>query len=233
MSRSDITLDDQRACRLGFDEAVYCEGKRVRQIAAVLARAEGQAERMLLTRLDADKFASLPPGQRQRMDYDARSRTRFWGAVSPPRTAPRVVLVTAGTSDDAVRREAARTLHYYGHASRVVADVGVAGLWRLLERVDEIRQMPVVIVFAGMDGALPSVVGGLVPGVVIAVPTSVGYGVAAGGDTALRASLSSCSPGLVVVNIDNGYGAACAAMRALGVGLSKERENNPAGTIPR
>ena len=93
--------------------------------------------------------------------------------------------------------------------------MGVAGLWRLLDRIDEIRAYPVVIVVAGMDAALPSVVGGLVPGVVIAVPTSTGYGVASGGSTAMAAMLASCAPGVVVVNIDNGYGAACAALRAL------------------
>jgi NCAIR mutase (PurE)-related protein len=91
----------------------------------------------------------------------------------------------------------------------------VAGLWRLLERIDEIQKLPVVIAVAGMDGALPSVVAGLVPGIVISVPTSTGYGVAAAGETALRSALASCAPGLVVVNIDNGYGAACAALRAL------------------
>jgi len=97
--------------------------------------------------------------------------------------------------------------------------VGVAGLWRLMRRLDELRAMPVLIVAAGMDAALPSVIGGLLPGVIIAVPTSVGYGVAAGGHTALNAILASCAPGIVTVNIDNGYGAACAAMRVLGARL--------------
>ena len=97
-----------------------------------------------------------------------------------------------------------------------INDVGVAGLWRLIERIDEIKAMPVVIVVAGMDGALPSVVGGLVSSVVIAVPTSIGYGASRDGATALNAALASCAPGLLVCNIDNGYGAACAAMRVLG-----------------
>ena len=114
-----------------------------------------------------------------------------------------------------VSREILRTLRYYGHGCLEVNDVGVAGLNRMLARLPELREQAVVIVVAGMDGALPSVVGGLVPGLVIAVPTSVGYGVAAGGTTALHTMLASCAPGIVVVNIDNGYGAACAALRFL------------------
>jgi NCAIR mutase (PurE)-related protein len=106
-----------------------------------------------------------------------------------------------------VSREAARTLRYYGVPNLEITDVGVAGLWRLLDRVEEIRRMPVVIAVAGMDAALPTVLGGLVPGLVIGVPTSVGYGVAANGQSALHAMLASCTPGLAVMNIDNGYGA--------------------------
>jgi pyridinium-3,5-biscarboxylic acid mononucleotide synthase len=124
-------------------------------------------------------------------------------------------VIAAGTSDVYVSREAARTLRYYGQPNVEITDVGVAGLWRLLERIEEIRRMPVVIAVAGMDAALPTVLGGLVPSVVIGVPTSVGYGVASGGEAALRAMLASCAPGLVVMNIDNGYGAACAALRIL------------------
>ena len=123
--------------------------------------------------------------------------------------------ITAGTSDVSVSREASRTLSYYGVPCLDIADVGVAGLWRLMERIEEIQRHRNVIVVAGFDAALPSVVGGLVPGLVIAVPTSTGYGVARGGETALFSSLVSCAPGVVVVNIDNGYGAACAAIRAL------------------
>jgi NCAIR mutase (PurE)-related protein len=108
-----------------------------------------------------------------------------------------------------------------------IADIGVAGIWRLMARLDEIRDMPVVINAAGMDAALPSVVAGLVPGAIIAVPTSVGYGVAAGGQTALNAILASCAPGIVTVNIDNGYGAACAAMRVLNALPRGDQESLP------
>ena len=126
-----------------------------------------------------------------------------------------MVVLSAGSSDVPVAREAIRTLAYFGVGARPIFDVGVAGIWRLLERVEEIRQFPIAIVVAGMDAALPSVLGGLYPGLIIAVPTSVGYGVASGGTTALNAILASCASGIVTVNIDNGYGAACAAMRVL------------------
>ena len=108
-----------------------------------------------------------------------------------------------------------RTLHYYGHSCTEWNDIGVAGIWRLLERLGDVKTAAIVIVVAGMDAALVSIVGGLVPGVVIAVPTSIGYGIAAVGTTALISSLSNCAPGVTVVNIDNGYGAACAALRII------------------
>ncbi len=171
---------------------------------------------MLLTRLDAGKLAALPAQMRLWLDHDPVSQTAFLGPVPQPSGPPRIAVVTAGTSDVPVADEAVRTLRFQGETALRVVDVGVAGLWRLLDRVAELRAMRVVIVAAGMDAALPSVVAGLVPGLVIAVPTSVGYGVAAGGHAALNALLASCAPGLVVVNIDNGYGAACAALRILG-----------------
>jgi NCAIR mutase (PurE)-related protein len=133
-----------------------------------------------------------------------------------------VAVVAAGTSDVAVVREASRTLNWYGEPVLEVTDVGVAGIWRLMERIEEIRHLPVLIVVAGMDAALPTVVGGLTPGVVIGVPTSVGYGVASGGQSALNSMLSSCAAGLVVTNIDNGFGAACAALRVLGTGVERQ-----------
>jgi NCAIR mutase (PurE)-related protein len=136
-------------------------------------------------------------------------------------------VVAAGTADAGVATEAQRTLRHAGVDAVVIADVGVAGLWRLLERIDEIRLAPAVIVVAGMDAALISVVGGLVPGSVIGVPTSVGYGVAAEGMAALHAALASCAPGVVVVNIDNGYGAACAALRITNLLGARASESAP------
>ena len=116
-------------------------------------------------------------------------------------------------------KEVARTLQYYGHLATEISDVGVAGLWRLLDRLDDIKTAKVIVVVAGMDAALPTVLGGLVPQPIIGVPTSVGYGVAQGGTAALHAMLVSCSPGITVTNIDNGYGAACAALRILKAAL--------------
>jgi pyridinium-3,5-biscarboxylic acid mononucleotide synthase len=213
----EFVLDEQRAGRIGFGEAVYCAGKSLAQIAAILERvqAEGHAP-MLLTRLDPERFAALPAGQRERLEYDPVSRTAFSGAPASVSGPAQVAIVTAGTSDVPMAREAERTLRFNGHDALLVADVGVAGLWRLMRRLELLRGMKVLIVAAGMDAALPSVIGGLVPGVIIAIPTSVGYGVAAGGQTALHAILASCAPGILTVNIDNGYGAACAAMRVLG-----------------
>jgi hypothetical protein len=215
VSHRDVRLDFERRERLGFDEAILCGAKSAAQLAAILEQAEDRSTSLLLTRVEAPLLAALPSPLRARIDYEPVSRTAFFGEVAAPRSAPEVAVLTAGTSDVPVGREAVRTLAYYGRASLEIHDVGVAGLWRLLERVDEIRKLHVVIAVAGMEGALPSVVAGLVPGVVVAVPTSVGYGVAEGGRTALHANLASCAPGVVVVNIDNGYGAACAALRAL------------------
>ena len=213
---SEFTLDSARRERTGLDEAIFCAGKSVAQLDAILAHAESAGRRLLLTRLDPGAHAALPAKRTTGLDYDPVSRTAILGPVDRPASdSPRAGVVTAGSSDVPVAREAVRTLLYDGHPCREIHDVGVAGLWRLLERLDDIRPLDVVIAVAGMEAALASVIGGLVPGAVIAVPTSTGYGVAAGGDTALRAVLTSCAPGITVVNIDNGYGAACAAARIL------------------
>ena len=216
MIEGEINLDLDRRARIGLDEAIYAAHKSPAQIEAIVARALAEGRRLLITRLDAARLEALPEPLRRALDHDPVSRTAFLGDVPAPSGRVRVAVVTAGSSDVPVAREAVRSLAHAGMAALEVHDVGVAGLARLLARVEELRAMAVVIVAAGMDAALPSVVAGLVPGVVIAVPTSVGYGVAAGGETALRAALASCAPGLVVVNIDNGYGAACAALRVLG-----------------
>ena len=215
MSGTEFVLDEARPARLGFGEAVFCAGKSPAQIADIL---EGAHAPMLLTRLDPDRFAALPPVHQAALDYDPVSRTAFSGEPEPVRGPARIAAVTAGTSDVPMAREALRTLRFSGIEAPLIADVGVAGLWRLMRRIDELRALKVLIVAAGMDAALPSVIGGLVPGVIIAIPTSVGYGVAAGGHTALNAILASCAPGILTVNIDNGYGAACAALRVLNAG---------------
>jgi NCAIR mutase (PurE)-related protein len=211
----DLTPDISRKQRLGFDETIFCASKTPDQINRLLDGALKAEEPLLLTRLDPDKLRALSSELSGQLDYDEISHTAILGRVAQPEGAPRVAIVSGGSSDVQVAREAARTLQYYRHGVREIYDVGVAGLWRLLEHVDELREMQIVITVAGMEGTLPSVVAGLVPGLVIAVPVATGYGVAAQGITALHSALASCAPGLVVVNVDNGYGAGCAALRML------------------
>jgi NCAIR mutase (PurE)-related protein len=213
----DVKLDLGRAERLGLDEAIFCGPKTIAHLIHILDQASEAGAGLLLTRLAPEQVAGFPPRHRDRLDYEPISRTGFFGTVREAVPGTDVAIVAAGTSDAGVAREAARSLRFHGVDALEVGDVGVAGLWRLLERLDELRRASVVIAVAGMDAALPTVIGGLVAGVVIGVPTSVGYGVAAGGETALRAMLASCAPGLMVMNIDNGYGAACAALRILRV----------------
>ena len=217
MADSEITLDFQRTERIGFEEAIFSQGKTVEQLNGILDRAKAKGASLLLTRLSQLQLEGLSTEHRAAIDYEPVSRTAYFGALRPAKPS-RIAIVAAGTSDAHVFREIARSTRYYGHETSAFYDVGVAGLWRLLERAEAIKQHPVVIVVAGMDAALPTVVGGLVGSVVIAVPTSNGYGVAEGGHSALNAMLASCSPGVTVLNIDNGYGAACAALRILGSG---------------
>jgi len=213
---SEFRLDWQRAARTGTTEAVLCEPKSATQIEAIIAHATALGHRLLLTRLDERKHGVLAAPVRDALDYDSTSHTAILGGSPQPRATGRVAIVAGGTSDVRVAREAVRTLAFQGEGATIVVDVGVAGLWRLMERLDEIRRHRVVIAVAGMEGALFSVLAGLVPCPVLAVPTSVGYGVGAGGQAALHAALASCASGLAVLNIDNGFGAAHAALRILG-----------------
>lgn len=208
-----ILFDHARAARIGLPEAVFCEGKPFDALLDLLSRFGKGAERpVLFTRLHPDVFARVPAHLRKLYDYHPLSRTAF-GDTLPPRPRGRVAVVSAGTADGPVMWEAARTLAYLGLSCKVFEDCGVAGLWRLTERLEEINAFDAIIVAAGLDAALASVMGGLTPKPVIGVPTSVGYGMAEGGRSALSSMLCSCAPGVVVMNIDNGYGAACAAAR--------------------
>ena len=209
-----LRYDYARADRIGMPEAVLCDAKSDDQLAAVLRELVAQPAPVLLTRLREDRLGSLGDAIVDRLDYDARSSTAFLHGTRPE--IPGVVaIVTAGTSDLGVAEEAGRTLRFSGVRSSIYADIGVAGVWRLEERISEIAASDVVIVVAGMDGALASVIGGLLRQPLIAVPTSIGYGVAEEGRAALYSMLASCAPGLVVTNINNGFGAACAAVRIL------------------
>jgi NCAIR mutase (PurE)-related protein len=210
---TEIQLDIQRRQRCGLDEAIFAEGKSVAQLNTILAQAAEENIALLFTRLSAEKCNALASTFKDRLEYCETSRTAIFGAVGAPVGPTQIGIVVAGTSDVNVAREVERTLHFNRVASQLFVDVGVAGLWRLTSRLPEISALPIIVAIAGMDAALPTVLGGLIPSAIIAVPTSVGYGVAAGGGTALNAILASCASGITTVNIDNGYGAACAALR--------------------
>lgn len=212
----EFRLDWERHERTGTREAVLCKPKTPAQIDAIVSHAADHNQRLLLTRLGLRKHQHLAAEVRDALDYDLVSRTAILGGLPAPHARMRAAIVSGGTSDLRVAQEAARTLAFAGEVATVIVDVGVAGLWRLTERLDEIRRHRLVIAVAGMEGALFSVLAGLVRGPVVAVPTSVGYGVAGKGRAALHSALASCAPGLVVVNIDNGFGAANAALRILG-----------------
>jgi pyridinium-3,5-biscarboxylic acid mononucleotide synthase len=214
---TDFEIDWERERRTGVPEAVLCASKSTSQIEALLAAAIGADRRLLFTRLDPAVFAVLGPESRARLgNYDPLSRTAWCGAsIAEADLKPGVGIVAAGTSDLPIATEAARTLTFLGFQAPVIADVGVAGLWRLMRRLDEIRAHRVIIAVAGMEGALFSVLAGLIDAPVIAVPASVGYGVSAGGMAALHSALASCAPGVLTVNIDNAFGAAMAAVKMM------------------
>jgi NCAIR mutase (PurE)-related protein len=200
-------LDLERTARRGYPEAVFCAGKTASQVAAIAASVRGRPDvTTLFTRASAEHAeavrAELPDAR-----HDETARLLAWPPAPPPATGGQVLVLAAGTSDLPVAREALLTARYLGRSADLVADVGVAGLHRVLGRLDTLRRARVIVVAAGMDGALPSVVAGLVSAPVVALPTSVGYGAAFGGLAALLAMLNACAPGVAVVNIDNGYGA--------------------------
>ena len=211
----NIRFDIERDRRIGLPEAVFCAGKPRDALLTLLERFADPAEKpILFTRLEPDVWADVPESLRALYSYDALSRTA-WHRTCPSSPTGTVAVVSAGTADGFVTHEAARTLEYLGRRVRLFEDCGVAGLWRIQKALPDINACDVVIVAVGLDAALASVLGGLTPKPVFAVPTSVGYGVAEHGLTALRSMLASCAPGVAVLNIDNGYGAACAAARVL------------------
>jgi hypothetical protein len=205
-------LDNHRALRWGFPEVVYCPGKTSDQLAQIMAKLAARSAQVLGTRASQEQFEAvrlLVPD----VQYHALARC-IWLDRKPDRLRKAgVVIAAAGTSDLPVAEEAALTLDLMGHAVERIYDVGVAGLHRLLPHLPALQSARVVVVVAGMEGALASVVGGLVAAPVIAVPTSIGYGASFGGLAALLAMLNSCAAGVAVVNIDNGFGAGFLAAR--------------------
>ncbi len=217
-----IRLDLDRRRRLGMVEAIWGEHKSVEQIALVLEQLQAASELGLVTRVDpakAEAVAALlakAPRAGQDLVHHRQARCLTRGPLPPADPdRGRVVVLGGGSSDLAVAAEAQLALQCHGIACELVLDVGVAGLQRLLDQLENLRSARVLIACAGMEGALPTVLAGLLPQPVIGVPVSVGYGVSAGGQAALMGMLASCAPGLSVVNIDNGYGAAMAALRIL------------------
>lgn len=209
------TIDHHRALRQGFPEVVFGAGKSPEQLVAICERIGAHGDGFLVTRAEAPARAAIVSAFAG-AEENAVARTVLLRGPAPrtPRTTT-VAIVTAGTSDLPVAEEAAVTLDAVGHASVRITDVGVAGIHRVLAKRESLLSAAVVIVVAGMDGALPSVVGGLVRAPVIAVPTSVGYGASFEGLAALLTMLNSCAAGVTVCNIDNGFGAAIAAARIL------------------
>ena len=217
----DVRFDWQRPARIGLREAVWGEHKTPRQIAAILRQSSQHREPSLVTRVDAQKASAVESclrahGLAELLHWHEASHCLTFGTFPEPSPEVGSVMVLGGGSSDLrVASEAQLALHCHGAAAELMLDVGVAGLHRLLEQLPRLEAFDVLIACAGMEGALPTVLAGLVPQPVIGVPVSVGYGVSAGGHAALDGMLASCAPGLAVVNIDNGFGAAMAALRIL------------------
>ena len=218
-------VDHHRALRRGFPEAIFGAGKTPEQVVAIVERIAAHGQRVLVTRTSAEvhrQVAEVLPEAR----YHEAARCLTVEKGPAPRLPGRIAVAVAGTSDLPVAEEAAVTAAFHGAEIDRVYDVGVAGLHRLLDRAETIRRADVVIVVAGMEGALPSVVAGLVDSPVVAVPTSVGYGASFQGLAALLAMLNSCASGVGVVNIDNGFGAAhlaCLILRGRGTVSTPEQ----------
>jgi len=208
-------IDFQRRSRLGVIEAIWGEHKSIQQISEILKKYQLASETALVTRLTKEKAKKLLidfPFAKFHEISGCLTMGSFEECIS---SKEEVIILTGGTSDLGVASEAEIALNLHGIKTKLLIDVGVAGIHRLLERLEEIKSAKVVIACAGMEGALPTVLAGLIPQPIIGLPVSVGYGISGGGKTALEGMLASCAPGLLVVNIDNGYGAAMAALRIL------------------
>lgn len=204
------SLDTHRALRRGFPETVYGPGKSNEQILAIIEKLHAAGQTALVTRVGPETYAAVH-ARHPKAEYHAEARSLVLRSGRKPKGRPGVIVMTAGTSDVGVAEEAALTAELMGEQVRRIYDVGIAGLHRLLSHRETLAKANVIVVVAGMEGALPSVVAGLVACPVVAVPTSIGYGAGTGGFAALFAMLNSCATGVAVVNIDNGHGAGCVA----------------------
>ncbi len=211
----DIKFDFQRRERLGLIEAIWGQDKSIDQLKRLSEIVLGKNEVVFITRINNEKANALLGLFHQARFYEEAKCLMIGENLNKLNTNKKVAIIAGGSSDLAVTLEAKLSLEIYGVHCQSFIDVGVAGLHRLMSQLEEINKYDVLIVCAGMEGALATVVGGLLPQPIIAVPVSVGYGVSKDGVTALNSMLSSCSPGIAVMNIDNGYGAAMAAMRII------------------
>lgn len=203
-------LDHHRSLRTGMPEVIYAEGKTVEQVSRIFAQMAKAGNNVLATRASVEAFEAVHALE-PRAEYHTLARAITLSQTESQEGSGVIGVVCAGTSDLPVAEEAAITARMLGNQVQPIADVGVAGIHRLLAQKEVLRSARVLIVCAGMEGALPTVVGGLVNAPVLAVPTSVGYGASLGGVAALLGMLNTCSPNVSVVNIDNGFGAACMA----------------------
>ena len=211
----DIRFDFQRRERIGMIEAIWGADKSINQLIRVSKQVLDKKEVVFITRIIKDKAVPLLDIFKDARFYEEANCLIIGANLKKILTNKKVAIISGGTSDLAVTLEAKLALEIYGVNCQSFIDVGVAGLHRLISQLEEINKYDVLIVCAGMEGALATVVGGLLAQPIIAVPVSVGYGVSKNGETALNSMLSSCSPGISVMNIDNGYGAAMAALRII------------------
>ena len=211
----DIKFDFQRRERIGLIEAIWGQDKSVDQLKRLSKNVLSKNEVVFITRIDSEKAIDLLELYSDARFYEEAKCMIIGENFNKLNTNKKVAIVSGGSSDLAVTREAQLALEIYGVNCQAFVDVGVAGLHRLMGQLEEINKYDVLIVCAGMEGALATVLGGLLGQPIIAVPVSVGYGVSKNGETALNSMLSSCSPGISVMNIDNGYGAAMAALRII------------------
>jgi len=211
----DIRFDFQRRDRIGLVEAVWGADKTVDQLKRLTEEVLKKKEVVFITRIAREKAVHIIDIHKEARFFEESKCLIIGENVNKIVTNKKVAIISGGSSDLAVTLEAKLALEIHGISCESFVDVGVAGLHRLINQLDEIKKYDVLIVCAGMEGALATVVGGLLPQPIIAVPVSVGYGVSKNGETALNSMLSSCSPGISVMNIDNGYGAAMAALRII------------------
>lgn len=213
----NFRIDYEREGRIGFQEVIFGASKSLDQLEAIVRDFRANKKNALITRVQQEKAEWLSQEFKPNF-YDEVSQTLLVGEFPESPKPGEVAILSGGTSDQFLVNEIYYSLLFFGRKAERFQDIGVAGVHRLLDNIEELKQYKVLIVVAGFEGALPTVVGGLLPQPIIAVPASVGYGIGEGGKVALHSMLSSCANGITVVNIDNGYGAAMAAYRIINNG---------------